>query len=326
MAYLCFAKAFAIMEDSLKTIGIRQIRSILSTSDDAGLGDDVFICDLSSTAVNSEQEKAVLDLLQYPIRIDGYTVVFCVSGHISVDINLHSFNVSPNTLLINVPGNILRVGMSQVTDTLLSESRFILVVLSREFMSGVHFDFNKMFTDSLTLFNNPVITLTDEHIALAKQYFFLANDLLNPALANRREAVSSLLASLMYVFGSVWSQNILSAKEAGASASSLRLQQIFDRFIQLVTEYHDSERGMAFYADKLCLTPKYLSKLVKQASGRSAPDWIDAFVILEAKNMLKYSDVPIKEIVYKLHFPNQSVFYKFFKTHTGLTPSEYRKA
>ena len=314
------------MEDSLKTIGIRQIRSILTGSADSGLGDDVFICDLSSTAVNSEQTKAVLDLLQYPIRIDGYTVVFCVSGHITVDINLHSFNVSPNTLLINVPGNILRVGMSQVTDTLLSESRFILVVLSREFMSGVHFDFNKMFTDSLTLFNNPVISLTDEHIALAKQYFFLANDLLNPALANRREAVSSLLASLMYVFGSVWSQNILSAKEAGASASSLRLQQIFDRFIQLVTEYHDSERGMAFYADKLCLTPKYLSKLVKQASGRSAPDWIDAFVILEAKNMLKYSDVPIKEIVYKLHFPNQSVFYKFFKTHTGLTPSEYRKA
>ena len=314
------------MDDSLKTIGIRQIRSILTGSADSGLGDDVFISDLSSAAVNSEQQKAVLDLLQYPIRIDGYTVVFCVSGHVTVDVNLHSFNVSPNTLLINVPGNILRVSMAQVTDTLLSEARFILVVLSREFMSGVHFDFNKMFTDSLTLFNNPVINLTDEQIALAKQYFFLANDLLNPALTNRREAVSSLLASLMYVFGSVWSQNILTAKEAGASASALRLQQLFDRFIQLVTEYHDSERGMAFYADKLCLTPKYLSKLVKQASGRSAPDWIDAFVILEAKNMLKYSDVLIKEIVYKLHFPNQSVFYKFFKTHTGLTPSEYRKA
>ena len=314
------------MDDSLKTIGIRQIRSILTGSTDSGLGDDVFICDLSSSAVNSEQQKAVLDLLQYPIRIDGYTVVFCVSGHVTVDVNLHSFNVSPNTLLINVPGNILRVSMAQVTDTLLSEARFILVVLSREFMSGVHFDFNKMFTDSLSLFNNPVITLTDEQIALAKQYFFLANDLLNPALTNRREAVSSLLASLMYVFGSVWSQNILTAKEAGASASALRLQQLFDRFIQLVTEYHDIERGMAFYADKLCLTPKYLSKLVKQASGRSAPDWIDAFVILEAKNLLKYSDVPIKEIVYKLHFPNQSVFYKFFKTHTGMTPSEYRKA
>ena len=57
---------------------------------------------------------------------------------------------------------------------------------------------------------------------------------------------------------------------------------------------------------------KYLSKLIKQASGRSAPDWIDDFVILEAKNLLKYTDLAIKEIVYKLHFPNQSVFFKFF--------------
>ena len=102
------------------------------------------------------------------------------------------------------------------------------------------------------------------------------------------------------------------------------ITQIFERFIGLVSEYHTSERGMAFYADKMCLTPKYLSKLIKQASGRSAPDWIDSFVILEAKNMLNFSDMAIKEIVYKLHFPNQSVFYKFFKAHTGMTPTEYR--
>ena len=110
------------------------------------------------------------------------------------------------------------------------------------------------------------------------------------------------------------------------SQRSARLNQIFERFIALVNEYHCSERGMAFYADKLCLTPKYLSTLIKQASGRSAPDWIDDFVILEAKNLLKYTDLAIKEIVYKLHFPNQSVFFKFFKAHTGLTPSEYRNA
>ena len=316
------------MDDSLKTIGIHQIKAILSGFADAGMGEDILICDLSSAAVQAENQKAVLDLLRYPLRLDGYTAIFCVSGHISVDINLHSFEVSPNTLLINVPGNILRVSPADVQDEMLNEARFVMIVLSREFMSGVHFDFNKMFADSLTLFNNPCISLNKEQLALAKQYFFLANDLLNPSLSNRREALGSLIASLMYVFGSVWSQNILSAREAGNTLpipTSARVKQTFDRFIQLVTEYHDRERGMAFYSDKLCLTPKYLSKIIKEASGRSAPDWIDAFVILEAKNMLKYSDVPIKEIVYKLHFPNQSVFYKFFKTHTGLTPSEYRK-
>ena len=99
---------------------------------------------------------------------------------------------------------------------------------------------------------------------------------------------------------------------------------LVDGFIKLVSEYHTSHRNVGFYADKLCLTPKYLSRVVRDVTGRSAPEWIDAFVILEAKNLLKYSGLAIKEIVYKLSFPNQSVFYKFFKSRTGMTPSEYR--
>ena len=92
------------------------------------------------------------------------------------------------------------------------------------------------------------------------------------------------------------------------------------------TEYHTKYRNVGFYADKLCLTPKYLSKLIKTATGRSAPEWIDSYVILEAKNLLKYSGTTIKEIVFKLNFPNQSVFYKFFKARTGMTPTEYRNS
>ena len=136
--------------------------------------------------------------------------------------------------------------------------------------------------------------------------------------------MGSLLTSFLYVLVDFWMAR-LSVAQKQESRSSARMNQVFERFIALVTEYHTTERGMAFYADKLCLTPKYLSKLVKQATGRSAPDWIDSFVILEAKNLLKYSDKTIKEIVFALHFPNQSVFYKFFKAHTGMTPSEYRK-
>ena len=83
---------------------------------------------------------------------------------------------------------------------------------------------------------------------------------------------------------------------------------------------------MAFYADKLCLSPKYLSKLIKEVSGKCAPEWIDAYVMLEAKQLLRYSDMAIKEIVYRLHFPNQTVFYKYFKAHSGMTPTEYRNS
>ena len=83
---------------------------------------------------------------------------------------------------------------------------------------------------------------------------------------------------------------------------------------------------MAFYADQLCLSPKYLSRLIKEVSGKSAPEWIDAYVMLEAKHLLKYTDISIKEIVFKLNFSNQTVFYKYFKAHTGMTPTEYRNS
>ena len=74
------------------------------------------------------------------------------------------------------------------------------------------------------------------------------------------------------------------------------------------------------------MTPKYLSRVVREVTGRSAPEWIDAYVILEAKNQLKHSNISIKEIVSNLNFPNQSVFYKFFKMRTDMTPSEYRNS
>ena len=79
------------------------------------------------------------------------------------------------------------------------------------------------------------------------------------------------------------------------------------------------------YADKMFLTPKHLSTMVKEVSGKTAGEWIDSLVILEAKAMLKSSEQSIQEIADELHFANQSFFGKYFKHHTGFSPKEYRK-
>jgi len=145
------------------------------------------------------------------------------------------------------------------------------------------------------------------------------------------DVLSRLLSSAFYFFCSLWQDQIKAASKEGipfdklgASRVSSRSKMVCESFLQLVRDHHTSERNMSFYADKLCLSPKYLSKVVKDVSGQSGPQWIDSFVVLEAKNMLKHSNMPIKEIVYRLNFQNSSVFYKFFKAHTGMTPSEYR--
>lgn len=103
-----------------------------------------------------------------------------------------------------------------------------------------------------------------------------------------------------------------------------RQEEYFQRFMNVLTQHYTQERSVGFYASQLNLTPKYLSTLIRQTTGRTASEWIDDYVILEAKNLLKYSTMSIQEISYSLNFPNQSFFGKYFKTHTGQTPSEYR--
>ncbi len=97
-------------------------------------------------------------------------------------------------------------------------------------------------------------------------------------------------------------------------------------FIQLVHEYHRSERTVAFYADKLFISPKYLSLIIKETLGRSAAEIIDDYVILEAKNLLRFSGKNIQQVSYELNFPNQSSFGKYFKHLTGFSPSEYQRS
>ena len=92
----------------------------------------------------------------------------------------------------------------------------------------------------------------------------------------------------------------------------------------LVQKYHASARGAKFYADKLCLTPNYMSGVIKSYTGKTAVEWVNEYVILEAKLMLKDSTLSIQEIAYRLNFPTQSAFGKYFKKLVGVGPKEYR--
>ena len=308
------------MEDNLQTINLKQIRSLEPIVDEYGIGDDFILGEASGERV--QQNETLLKMLRYPIRFDGYIIFFLKKGHLRADVNLNTYDIVEHSLLISVPGNIIRV--ADYREERVKDIELTFVLISREFMSGIRIDFLKVFQDSMKLLDNPCIQLDDFQIDIADDYFKLARKIISSPLSKKREIIGSLLTSLTYMSADILARRIDDARRMGKEKNSARLNLVFEQFIALVNEYHNSERGMAFYAEKMCLTPKYLSKLIKQASGRSAPEWIDSFVILEAKNMLKYSGMTIKEIVYKLHFPNQSVFYKFFKAHTGMTPSEYR--
>jgi AraC-like DNA-binding protein len=117
--------------------------------------------------------------------------------------------------------------------------------------------------------------------------------------------------------------------EANSIATGLpakdRSGDYFKQLISLLHEHYRSERSVEFYADKMNLTPKHLSRVVRNHSGKSVHQWIDEFVVLEIKNLLKYSDMSIQQISYELNFPNPSFMGQYFKRITGKTPGEYRR-
>lgn len=304
-----------------QNISIEKVLKLTTEGIDiTALGNDFILGEAQGTSALSNNR--ILDMLRYPIRFDGYILFFLKKGHFHIDFNLKTYEVHEGSLLLTVPGNIIRVG--QPDQDRLAEIELVYVVLSRQFISGLQLDFNKVFQDSVQMLENPCIALNEEQLALAESYFLLAKQVVGSSLSNKKAIIGGLLSSLSYMTEDIWTGQ-LTQKGEPVPDSSARAALTYDRFMKLVTEYHSRERGMQFYADKLCLTPKYLSKVVKEASGRSGPEWIDDFVILEAKNLLRYSDESIKEIAYKLNFPSASVFNKFFKANTGLGPSDYRR-
>ena len=103
-----------------------------------------------------------------------------------------------------------------------------------------------------------------------------------------------------------------------------REEKIFNRFLMSVFRNCNEERSVTFYAREQHLSPNYLSTIVKNQSGRTAIQWIETFTLLQAQHYLLQTRLSIKEIACQLHFPDQSVFGRYFKKHCGVSPTDYR--
>jgi AraC-like DNA-binding protein len=169
----------------------------------------------------------------------------------------------------------------------------------------------------LAMYNNPLNIVTPDMMQPIRIFYAI----LYRAAANtenpfRLQVIENLIR--VFYYGGL---GIFSERDRYNTSCN---NTIVDRFMELVQEHYREERLIGFYADKLCITPKYLSKLVKENTGRSAGDWIESHVILEARAMLQSSDMTIQQISAALNFPNQSFFGKYFKRVTGMSPKQYR--
>lgn len=164
-----------------------------------------------------------------------------------------------------------------------------------------------------------VIPLSTKQFELFKSYF----DLIHEKTLENDLHTSEIIRSLIYIIlNEIDGVHQLQAKERGTPAN--RPNFILSQFKKLLAKHFVEEQQVSFYSEKLHLTPKYFSTLIKQVSGKTAGEWINEMLLLEAKVRLQNPNLTVAQIAYDLKFSDPSHFGKFIKKHTGKTPQLLR--
>lgn len=250
-----------------------------------------------------------------PRRMNMIVVALCLKGKAQYTIDTQEQLVRKNDVLI--------ISERHVMDNFMASPDLegLAIILSARFFRDVIQNVSDI--SSLFLFskNHPVINFTQKEADVFISYFNLIKQKMTDTdNLFRRDVVRSLMLAMFYDLS-----NVIYRTRQSSDNRQTRADINFTKFIHLVEGNYKRERRVGWYAEQLCITPKYLSETVKQVSRLTPNEWIDNYVILEIRVLLKNSTRSIKEIAMEMNFPNQSFLGKFFKERVGMSPSEYRK-
>lgn len=258
-----------------------------------------------------------LRLFSYPCHLNAITIIICMSGELDCIINLNNYKITKGSVMINCSENIIEIKQTK-------ELTAFAILISNDYLQelslGIKTQSDYYRYDVQT---KGAFSLPNEEMESLSSYLSIFKQIVNSEVTKSsdeliRHFVSTFITQLMTLHHYYHKDLQLNGDNC-----SRNQYLIFEKFIELVSKYHGKERNLQFYADKMGITSKYLSIVVKKTSGRKAIDWIYEFVILEAKSMLKYSGKNVKEISTQLNFASQSAFGKYFKTKVGMSPKEF---
>lgn len=247
-------------------------------------------------------------------KVEAFVVIVCLKGQGTLYVNGVVYDIRPNDMLICAPNYILENVMMSM------DFNCCGFILSPEYMShmGVLIGHNwnmKMFVEKY-----PVFSLSKEEVKIFLQYFeLLRSRLTGTPCKYHKELMDALLQAYMYDFCSTLERFIKPSNLSYTSGSNL-----FRSFLDLLSSSYPKKRSVAYYADCLHVTAKYLSAVCKEESGKTASDWINRYVMKDVEYQLKRTRKSVKEIANELDFPSLSFFGKYVKRYLGVSPREYR--
>lgn len=253
--------------------------------------------------------------LQTPHKFDYFVITHIIAGEArwKIDMVDYQFERGSRYMVRIAPGQIISI--SDVSE----DFDAYVMLMSNDFLESLmmHMGNDLSFRGALTEVVKIVENNETHNIEMMIRVMTnIINDKDNPY---RRKVLEHVLMAIFY--GSEHARaTIIEEKKPRTSADVITF-----KFLQEVKANFRKERQLGFYSERLCITPRYLSRVVREVTGYSAAEWIERYVVLEARALLKSTNMTIQQISDELNFPSQTFFGKYFKRRVGMSPKEYRR-
>lgn len=253
----------------------------------------------------------------FPIKINFPMYLVCIDGNMVIELNLTEYTLTKNDIIFIMHNDIGHV--KEVS----KDCKLIMHAFKETEPKPV-----SAYTQSINSLknsikrNNRIFHLQDD---ILEEILLIHKLIKRKILFNNGNIISDIIQH--YILGLLSSITIAINEIIKENTSPLsRQEQLFYDFLQKVQNEHNSHREVSYYAKELCISSKYLSKIIHEVSGKLAKDWIRDYVILSAKALLKSNTYTIQQVSYMLNFPNNSFFGKYFKSEVGCSPKEYQNS
>lgn len=257
--------------------------------------------------------RDLLKGLRFPHKIKKVTQIVITAGQMSCLMDFRMWSLKAPAVAFFLPG--------QVVESIDIDEDFagFCIVMNPEFTESLNLPVSLQ--ERLFIKDTPFYSVSEEVIEALSTVYRQVLRLMNlPDNPYSEEIIRHLFSAYYYGLG-----YFLHGHQSQPSTMTAQ-QEKCEKFLSLVAENFKTQRDIGFYADKLCMTSKYLSTKLKQETGMTALDWIEKHVVLYAKSCLSSTSKTIQEISDELDFPSQSVFGKYFKRVEGMSPKAYRQS
>lgn len=256
----------------------------------------------------------------------GMTVILCKTGHIDVYYRGEMVRIGQNDLFVRIPSyDVQKLGPYEYSD----DYEFQQITVDAKVFEQIMYDHMRIepnwYAKQEFVKTHPVFHLNEASIDFFNTYFHLVE-------LQLKDRPSAYRNQIMFAVAKAATMEMLNYIDKLAVITSSEIERMsvnqsdytFREFTKLLQQY-PHEREVQWYAKQLKITPKYLSEICKDRSGKSAGEWIADITVAEIKHMLCDTTLPIREVARIMEFPNASFFCQYTKKHTGLTPNHYRK-